>query len=186
VGCGTGFATCDNSSPLELTMQTRGIPATSPGLAEIFRSEAVLVGLNNRTKAGAIQELVHRLSELGHLSADEGRAVVEGVRAQEKRASTAVYDGLAFPHLRCGCTEQFVGALALDPTGIPFDSVGGGPVHSIFLLLAPLERREELYGVLGRLVAIGRDKSRRAQLRGCSTPEAAHDFLQEMDRELVS
>jgi mannitol/fructose-specific phosphotransferase system IIA component (Ntr-type) len=164
-------------------MPERTASTASPGLAEIFRPGAIVVGLNSRTKPGAIQELVHRLSELGHLDADGAQAVVEGVCAQEKRASTAVYDGMAFPHLRSGLAERFVGALAIDPGGIPFDSVGGGPVYSIFLLLAPLEKREGLYGVLGRLVAIGRDKSRRAQLRGCRTPEAAHDFLQEMDRE---
>ena len=41
---------------------------------------------------------------------------------------------------------------------------------------------EELYEILGRITAIGRDKSRRAQLRGCRSAEAAHHFLQELDR----
>ncbi len=73
--------------------------------------------------------------------------------------------------------------LGIEPGGIPFDAVGGGVVYSIFLLLAPLERREELYEVLGRITAVGRDKSRRAQLRGCRTAEAAYHFLQESDRQ---
>jgi mannitol/fructose-specific phosphotransferase system IIA component (Ntr-type) len=151
-------------------------------LAEIFRPEATVVGLTNRTKHGAIQELVHRLSALGHIAAEQEEAVVEGIHAQERRATTAVYEGMAFPHWRSDLTEQFLGVLGIDPAGIPFDSVGGGPVYCIFLFLAPLERREELYEVLGRLVAIGRDRSRRAQLRGCTTLEAAHRFLLEVDR----
>src|SRR5262245_18758051 len=98
-------------------MQVRGVLMTSPGLAEIFQPEAIVVGLKNRTKPGAIQELVHRLSELGHLAADEEQAVVEGICAQERHASSAVYDGMAFPHLRSGCAERFVGVLAIDPAG---------------------------------------------------------------------
>src|SRR5262245_24802402 len=139
----------------------RAIPSAggSVGLAEIFRPEAVLLGLTNRTKHGAIRELVHRLGALGHVSAEQEESVVEGIRGQERRATTAVYDGMAFPHWRSDLTERFVGVLGIDPAGIPFDSVGGGPVYCIFLFLAPPERREEFYEVIGRLVAIGRDRS---------------------------
>ena len=37
-------------------------------------------------------------------------------------------------------------------------------------------------GVLGRIAAIGRDKSLSLQLRGCRTAAAVHDYLQELDR----
>jgi PTS system fructose-specific IIA component/PTS system fructose-specific IIC component len=152
-------------------------------LADVFRPEAIIVGLNGRTRQAAVAELVHRLVELGHISEDEAQPVVKDVLAQEKRASTALYDGLAFPHLRTPLAHRFVGVLGIEPAGIPFDAVGGGPVYSIFLLLAPPEDREGLFQILGRIIAIGRDKGRRTQLRGCPTPEAAHHFLLETGRE---
>lgn len=163
-------------------MQATSVTHVSLGLADIFPTEAIVVGLKNHTKQGAVTELVHHLVELGRVTEDDEPGVVESVLAREKLGSTALYDGVAFPHCRSTVTEQFVGVLAIEPDGIPFDAVRGGLVQSVFLFVAPLERREELYAVLGRITAIGRDKSRRAQLRGCRTAGAAHRFLQELDR----
>jgi len=159
---------------------TRSI-STSTGLAEIFPLEAIVIGLVQRTKRGAIEELVRHLVELGQLKEGDSPALLESILAREKLGSTALYDGIAFPHCRSSCTERFVGILGIEPDGIPFDGVSGEKVHSIFLFLAPLERREELFEVLGRITAIGRDKSRVVQLRGCRTAEAAHQLLLDSD-----
>jgi mannitol/fructose-specific phosphotransferase system IIA component (Ntr-type) len=164
-------------------MQATSADKMAVGLAEIFPPEAIAVGLRSRTKQGAIAELVRHLVGLGYISEGEERAVVDSILAQEKSGTTALYDGVAFPHCRSRFTKRFVGVLGIEPDGIPFDAVGGGAVHCIFLFLAPLERREELYVVLGRIKAIGRDKSRRAQLRGCRSAEAAHHFLLDSDRQ---
>ncbi|CAN5248493.1 PTS IIA-like nitrogen regulatory protein PtsN [soil metagenome] len=160
---------------------TRSI-STSTGLAEIFPVEAIVIGLAQRTKRGAIVELVRQLVDLGHVKSGDSPAVLESILAREKLGSTALYDGIAFPHCRSSCVERFVGILGIEPDGIPFDAVSGGKVHSIFLFLAPLERREELFEVLGRITAIGRDKSRGVQFRGCRTAEAVHHLLLDSDR----
>jgi mannitol/fructose-specific phosphotransferase system IIA component (Ntr-type) len=154
----------------------------SVGLAETFRPEAIVIGLKNRTKDGVIAELVQHLVRLGDVTADKAAVVVENIVARERVGSSALYDGVAFPHCRSALVERFVGVLGIEPGGIPFDAVGGGLVHGVFLFLAPLEQRRELYELLGRIAAIGRDKSRRAQLRGCRTPEAAHCFLRTQDQ----
>jgi nitrogen PTS system EIIA component len=163
-------------------MQATSTAKMSVGLAEIFPPEAIVVGLKSRTKQSAVAELVHHLVGLGFIMEGDEKGVVESILAREKLGSTALYDRLAFPHCRSTFTERFVGVLGIEPDGIPFDTVNGGSVQSIFLFLAPLERREELYEVLGRITAIGRDKSRRAQLCGCRTADAAHRFLLELDR----
>jgi PTS system nitrogen regulatory IIA component len=163
-------------------MQATSEAKMSIGLAEIFPPEAIVVGMKGRTKHEVIAELVHHLADLGYISESDEKGVVESILAREKLGSTILYDGIAFPHCRSTCTERFIGVLAIEPDGIPFNAANGGSVQSLFLFLAPLERREELYEVLGRLAALSRDKSRRAQLRGCRTAEAAHRFLQELDR----
>jgi mannitol/fructose-specific phosphotransferase system IIA component (Ntr-type) len=151
------------------------------GLADVFAPEAIVIGLRSRTKPDAIAELVRQFVNLGYIKTEEGTAVTQSILAREKLGSTALYNGIALPHCRSSCTEKFVGVLGTEPDGIPFDAVDGEPVHSIFLLLAPLDRREELYELLGRITAIGRDKSRRLQLKGCQTVEAVHHFLRELD-----
>ena len=158
---------------------TRSVPIR---LAEIFPAEAIVVGLVQRTKHGVVEELVHHLVELGNLVEREEKAVLESILAREKLGSTALGNGIAFPHCRSSLTEKFIGVLGLDSRGVPFDAVDGEPVHSIFLFLAPLDGREKHYDVLGRITAIGKDKGRRVQLWGCRTPKAAHDSLQAFDR----
>jgi mannitol/fructose-specific phosphotransferase system IIA component (Ntr-type) len=152
-------------------------------LAEIFPPEAIIIGPHSRTREGVILELVHALVELGHLHQEEEEMVAQSILAREKLGSTSLRHGIAFPHCRSSSTEKFIGVLALDPEGIPFDVVDDEPVRSIFLFLAPLDRREELYDILGRITALGRDKSRRCQLRGCQTVQAVHQFLRELDNQ---
>jgi mannitol/fructose-specific phosphotransferase system IIA component (Ntr-type) len=165
-----------------IVMQATRSASTRIGLAEIFPQEAIVVGLVQHTKRGVVEELVHHLVKLGRLAESEEKAVVGSILAREKMGSTALGNGIAFPNCRSNFTDKFIGVLGFDPRGVPFDSVDGEHVHSIFLVLAPLDGREEHYEVLGRITAIGRDKSRRAQLRGCRSAEAVHDFLQELDR----
>lgn len=163
-------------------MQATSEAKLSIRLADIFRPEAIVVGLKARTKHDAVAELVHRLAELEYIKGSDEKGVVESIVAREKLGSTVLYEGLAYPHCRSSLTEHFVGVLGIEPDGVSFEAAIGPTVQSIFLFLAPLERREELYEVLGRIAALGRDKSRRTQLRGCRCPETAHRFLQELDR----
>jgi nitrogen PTS system EIIA component len=163
-------------------MQATNEARLSIGLADVFPCQAIVIGLKTRTKQGAVAELVHHLAELGYIGGSDEKGIVESILAREKLGSTALNDGIAFPHCRSTFTERFIGVLGIEPDGIRFDAANGGVVQSIFLFLAPLERREELYEVLGRIVALGKDKSRRTQLRGCRDAEAAYRLLQDLDR----
>jgi PTS system nitrogen regulatory IIA component len=159
--------------------------ATSPvsfpvQLADIFRPEAIVLGLKHRTKPGVIEELVHHLVVLGHLTPETEKSVLQMLLAREKIGTTGLGNGVAVPHCRSSVTEDFIGVVGIDRQGIPFEAVDGEPVSFVFLLLAPLDRREQLIGILGRLIAIGRDKSQRLQLHGCRSAEAVYHFLQEL------
>src|ERR1022692_2603319 len=167
---------------LEIGMQETHLVSPSIGLAQIFPPEAIVIGLVQRTKRGVIEELVHHLVQIGNLVQRDEKAVVESVLAREKLGSSALGNGIAFPHCRWSPMEKLIGVLGLDSRGIPFDAVDGEPVYSVFLLMTPLNDREKHYEVLGKITAIGRDKSLRLQLGGCRTVEAAHGFLQELDR----
>jgi PTS system nitrogen regulatory IIA component len=162
-------------------MSATGFTTTSVCLAEVFSPNAIVVGLKERTKRGVVEVLVGRLAELGHISEADRPEVVENVLAREKLGSTGLGHGVAVPHCRTSLTEKFVGVLGLAPEGIPFDAVDADPVFGVFLVLAPLDRREQLYELLGRITAIGRDKSQRLRLRGLRTQAAATAFLQYFD-----
>jgi len=163
-------------------MQALGPVPGSLRLAEVFSARAVLLGLRERTKQGAIEEMIRHLVSLGHLEARLEKTVIEMVLAREKMGSTGA-NGIAFPHCRGSFTEEFVGSVAIDKAGIPFDALDGDPVYAIFLVLSPLERREQHFELLGRIAAICNDKGQRLQLRGCRSAERLHRFLQELDRQ---
>ncbi len=154
----------------------------SIGLADVFRQEAIVVGLVQRTKQGAVEELVHQLATLGEIPAAEGAAIVSSIMARERLQGSTGLNGIAYPHCRVSCVDRFVGAIGLAPQGLPFDAVDGDPVGAVFLLLAPLDRREQLFQLLGRVAALGRDKTQRLQLCSCPSSAALHHFLQTLDR----
>jgi len=166
---------------LEIGMQETHLVLPSIGLAQILPPEAIVIGLVQRTKRGVIEELVHHLVELGNVMQGQEKAVVESVLAREKLGSSALGNGIAFPHCRWSPLEKLIGVLGLEPRGILFDAVDGEPVHCVFLLMVPHNDRVNHYELLGRITAIGRDKSVRLQLRGCRTGAAAHEFLQKLD-----
>jgi PTS system fructose-specific IIC component len=162
-------------------MQATSPVSNSPALSEVFPPGAVLIGLQQQTKQGAIEEMVRHLIGLGHLDAALEKTVVEMVLAREKIGSTGV-NGIAFPHCRGSFTERFLGVVVVDKDGISFDALDGDRVHAVFLILAPLEGREQHFELLARIAAIGKDKGQRLQLRGCRSAERLHAFLQELDR----
>jgi PTS system fructose-specific IIC component len=166
---------------LGCVMQAAGPSRGSLGLADLFPPEAVVIGPQGGTLTGVVAELVRRLVALGRLNAADEQTAVDSILARERLGAGTLPEGIAFPHCRASFAERFVGALGLAAQGALFEADGGGAVHSVFLFLAPLERREELYEVLGRIAAIGRDKGLLAQLRGCRTAEDVNHFLKVLD-----
>lgn len=69
------------------------------------------------------------------LSAREG--VLEAVKARENQMSTGMEHGIALPHASSDSVEDVVGALAVLPTGVEFDSLDGLPARILLLMIMP-------------------------------------------------
>jgi mannitol/fructose-specific phosphotransferase system IIA component (Ntr-type) len=151
-------------------------------LADVFSPSAILIGATPQSKQETVQRLVHHLGVLKFLAPDEERLVVDQIMNREKVGTTALGHGIAIPNCISGLADRFLGVLAINPDGIDFDAVDGEAVNTVFLIVAPPNRREEHFDLLGKIVAIGRDKSLRIQIQGCLTPDALHHFLEEIDR----
>ncbi len=158
-----------------------GIAGSPVMLAEIFPPEAILMSLEDRSKESVIENLVRHAVALGHVPSSAASALVRSIQDREKLGTTALGNGICFPHCRSRFTERFVGVAGFLTSRIPFDSLDAEPVDSVFLVLAPHEQRGRFLEILGRLVAIGRDKSLGALLRGCRTADHVSSFLQELD-----
>lgn len=161
-------------------MTTTNVVGSSLQLARIFPPEAIVVGLQS-PKQAVIAALVHRLVTLGSIPEREEPGLVKAIMARETLGTTALGNGVAFPHIRTRLAERLLGVLGLESRGIGFDAIDKSPVYGVFLLLAPEHVTKEYFEVLGRITAIGTDKTLRLQLRGCRSAEAVQRFLQGMD-----
>jgi len=106
------------------------------------------------------------------------------LQEREDLGTTALGNGIAFPHCKSNLTDRFVGVAGFLNSRVPFDAIDGDPVDSVFLVLAPQDQRERFVEILGRLVAIGRDKRLGTLLRGCRTAEHVSSFLDELDQSV--
>lgn len=158
-------------------------PVTPVRLAEIFRPEATLIKLEHRDKPGIIAGLVHRLVEVGHIAPAAEAPLVQLILAREKMGSTAIGKGIASPHCPSNLIDTFVGAVAVDADGVPFDALDNGLVYIIFLLIGPAHSRQQQFEVLGRIHSLGWHRIVQTQLRGCQSAEAVHRVLRQFDRD---
>jgi mannitol/fructose-specific phosphotransferase system IIA component (Ntr-type) len=162
-------------------MGTRETIELAVALADIFPPQAVVAGVCGADRAAVVRELVGRLVQLGRLPPADEEPVVLGILAREAVGSSTLGGGVAMPNCRTSATKEFVGAVGLVPEGVSFDA-RGEPVYGVFLLVAPLDRRDRHFEILGRVAALGADKTQRLRLRGCRTAEDVHSLLRELDR----
>lgn len=156
-------------------------PPLTTDLADIFPAEAVLIGLQHRAKAGVIAELVQRLVETGRIAPEAEQSLINTIVAREKMGSTALVNGVAFPHCRSSATDSFVGAIGIDFNGVSFDAIDNALVQVVFLLIGPLTNREHHFDVLARINSIGRNKAIRLQLAGCRSADRVNRVLRDCD-----
>lgn len=150
-------------------------------LAEIFSPDLIVLGLEQRTKQGVIGELVQRLTHAGHVEPDDEAPLIQSIMAREEMGSTALGNGIAMPHCRSSLTERFTGVVAIDENGVDFGALDRQPVQLVFLLLAPMDQRQCLFDILGRISSLRREKTIRTQFCGCRSKEDVTAILEELD-----
>lgn len=88
-----------------------------------------------RVRESVIDELCGLLDATGQIN--NRSRLYKDLHNREKRAVTAIGDGIAFPHVRTIQARSFVMAFARSTEGLPFYSLDGEPVHLFFSMVAP-------------------------------------------------
>lgn len=89
----------------------------------------------NRIRESVITELCGLLALSGQV-ANENR-LFKDLNNREKKAVTAIGQGIAFPHVRTLQVKSFVMAFGRSSEGLPFDAPDGEPVRLFFAMAAP-------------------------------------------------
>jgi PTS system nitrogen regulatory IIA component len=148
-------------------------------LTDILIPERITTSLNAATKEQALRAL----SELFVI--DDPELLADGVfdvlLERERLASTGVGSGVAIPHGRLPTIERLRAAVAVSPSGIPFDAIDGAPVRIIIGVLAPLHHTGDHLRVLARVSRLLRSGMVRERLLAAASPEDAYAIVAAAD-----
>lgn len=94
-------------------------------------------------KRTIITLLANSLVKEGKVKPESVGTIIEEAMRREAVGSTGIGHGIAIPHCRTLVATDMMCAYGQCHAGLDFDSLDGEPVHSVFLLLTPPERKED-------------------------------------------
>lgn len=148
-------------------------------LLDILSQERVTTELTADTKDDVLRALASLFTR-GEPSLD-ARAVFEVLSERERLASTGIGSGVAIPHGRIAVLDGLRAALAISPSGIPFEAIDGSPVRIVIGVLAPQHHTGDHLRVLARVSRLLRSRDVRESLLQASDARAAYDIIAKSD-----
>jgi PTS system fructose-specific IIA component/PTS system nitrogen regulatory IIA component len=151
-------------------------------MSEFVIREAISANLLAVHKEGVIREMVENLKVAGSFKGNDSEDVVKAILKREMLSSTGIGDGVAIPHAKHSSVERLVGAVAVSPAGVPFDSVDNDPVYVLVMLVSPQERPSEHLRALEGVSRCLKDKEFVKSLREARSPQQIWDLICNHDR----
>jgi len=117
----------------------------------------MIVDLQATDKWQAIAELVDHLIA-SHRSLKKHRdAILAAIKKRESTLSTAIGDGIAFPHATTQLVSNVVHVMGRSKTGIDFNTPDSKPVRKIILFLVPNGDFQKYLSTLAEMAALAHD-----------------------------
>ena len=107
---------------------------------DFVNRNAIRTNVEADTKEDVIRAMASSLLEAGKIAQDQYDGIVEAILKREELGSTGIGRGVAVPHTKHPSVDRLVGAVAVSPEGVDFNSLDGEKVHLLFLLISPPDR----------------------------------------------
>lgn len=144
-----------------------------------FHPATMVRNLEPRDRMGAIKALVNRLHGSGYVT--DSLRFLQSVLDREDLESTAVGNGIAFPHARCGSAAHLGMALGISTRGVDFHSdTHPEPVRLICLVAVPAEGDIRYLPLLGYLCRLFHEEFTETFLESRTTEEMNRLLLRQM------
>lgn len=104
-------------------------------IRDLLDPKSIRLNSSAASKDEVLRELVDLMAAGGNIG--DKQTYLNGVRAREQEASTAVGDGVAIPHCRSEAVVRAGLAAMTIPAGVDYDAPDGEKVTLIFLIAAP-------------------------------------------------
>lgn len=150
-------------------------------LMDFVVPSAIVTDMQVTTKEGAIRGLVGALKASGIVPAESEDSIVAAILKREELGSTGIGNGVAVPHTKHVSVNKLVAAIALTRDGVDFQSLDGGQVHILFLLVSPPDRPGDHLRGLENISRHLRNQNFCNFLRQAKTKEDVISLLSEAD-----
>ena len=150
--------------------------------SDFIHSDAIISDLEATTRDDAIREIVETLAKACDYSEEWVDVISDAVLERDKLASTAIGDGIAIPHAsKQQEVDRLVGAVAISRDGVDFCASDGEPVHTLFLVVSPIETAGAHLIALGYVASQLRDTEFVENLRNAAPREDLKAVLDAAD-----
>lgn len=138
------------------------------GVERFSASSLMIPALQGTKRDDVLAELCQKLDDEGFV--DDADKLLEAALQRETIISTAVENGLAFPHVRCVEGGALTFALGIAPKGIKFDPAGEATTRIIFLMVIPTAASAFYLKLLSGLAQVFQKPENREKLLEADTP----------------
>jgi len=149
--------------------------------SDFVEREAVRADLSADSKEGVIRTMVQSLVAAGKVSTEEYESIIKAILKREELGSTGIGRGVAVPHTKHPSVKNLIGAVAVSPEGVDFDSLDGEKVYLFFLLISPPDRPGDHLRALENVSRQLRDDGFCRFLKQSRTPEQILQLLDDAD-----
>ncbi|MDR0993226.1 MAG: PTS sugar transporter subunit IIA [Verrucomicrobiota bacterium] len=137
---------------------------------ERFSAESLMIPeLKGTDRDSIVAELCQKLEDEGFV--DNAQKLVEAALQREAIISTAVENGLAFPHVRCIEGGALTLAMGITPKAVKFDPAGKAVTRIIFFMVIPTAASAFYLKLLSGLSQVFQKEENRTKLLEADTPE---------------
>lgn len=141
---------------------------------EALRTRLFVVDLQGHEKREILKEMTEPLRSVG---VQDCEALVDAVMAREELETTAIGEGLAFPHARVSLVRDLYLVVGRSPKGVDFCSRDKRPVHLVFLTVAPPEKNREYLMTIARIAHFLKSNNVKDKLLRAQNTQEAKDIL---------
>ena len=150
---------------------------------DYFCFKATVPELKANDRDGVIEELVSSLDEHGQLGKGNKQNIIRAIIKRENEASTGMGKGVAVPHVKHKAVKDVVAVMGISNIGIDFFSLDKSPVHSIFLLISPVDDPDKHLQAMENIFLHLQKEKFLKFLRQCTKSEQVKDLLVEADED---
>lgn len=153
------------------------------GIARFSDTALMLPKLAANTREDAVRELAELMAAQGFI--EDGKNLVELAMRRESMVSTAVENGLAFPHVRNVDGGSLTFAVGVKESGLKFGAPDGELTKIVFFIVIPTAASAFYLRLLAGLVGTFRTAKARNALLKSGTPQKMWQALTSLTSETI-